>query len=90
LAARYGGEEFVCLLPETTLDGAVEVAQRLCECVEALGMPHEDSAAADHVTVSLGVAACYPADGGSAHELLAAADAKLYEAKHEGRNRALS
>lgn len=90
LAARYGGEEFVCILPETSLDGAMEVAQRVCECVSAQGIPHSQSSAADHVTVSLGVAACYPADGGSALELLAAADARLYDAKHGGRNRALS
>jgi len=90
LAARYGGEEFVCILPETTLEGAMEVAQRICESVAALGIPHSHSSASDCVTVSLGVAACHPSEGGTPHELLAAADAKLYEAKSGGRNRAIS
>ncbi|HNX94279.1 MAG TPA: diguanylate cyclase [Holophaga sp.] len=86
LAARYGGEEFVCLLPETDLPGALEVAVRIQECVLASQIPHAHSSAAPVVTVSLGVASTRPIEGGSAAELLVAADLKLYQAKERGRN----
>ena len=85
-AARYGGEEFVLLLPATDEQQAEELAQRIRATVEELEIPH-----ADHgpgvVTASLGVAACIPGAGASPDGLVARADAALYRAKAQGRNR---
>jgi diguanylate cyclase (GGDEF)-like protein len=87
IAARYGGEEFILLLPETTLQGAKLVAQRLRYSVEqakfrtsARNLPEE------HVTISIGVAV-FPDEARFKRELLEAADAALYQAKANGRNR---
>ena len=86
--ARYGGEEFIALLPETGLEGACELARRMGEAVAALGIPHDHSGAADHVTVSLGMATTYPSDATAPDALCRAADDYLYEAKQRGRNQA--
>jgi diguanylate cyclase (GGDEF)-like protein len=88
LVARYGGEEFVCLLPDTALAGALDLARQLGADVAALGLPHARSDVADVVTISLGV--CTKADGavGSASALLREADAQLYIAKSRGRHQA--
>lgn len=56
VAARYGGEEFAILLPHTETVEARRLAARVCEGVRQLGAPHAASAAANHVTVSIGVA----------------------------------
>jgi diguanylate cyclase (GGDEF)-like protein len=58
LVARYGGEEFVILLPGTASEGAEHMAQAVLDVVEGLKIVHEASLAAQHVTVSVGVA-CY-------------------------------
>jgi len=86
LAARYGGEEFVVLLPETDLEGAAGVAERLRKRVEGLGLAHVGSPN-EIVTASFGVAVSLPGNGASPDALIAAADLALYEAKHSGRNR---
>jgi diguanylate cyclase (GGDEF)-like protein len=87
MAARYGGEEFACLLPETNLPGALEIARKLGDAVQALGIAHADSTVAAVVTVSLGVCSTSGSTAGSAEALLRGADAQLYLAKAEGRNR---
>ncbi|NDY43219.1 diguanylate cyclase [Dissulfurirhabdus thermomarina] len=87
LAARYGGEEFAAILPETGIDGARKRAEAIRAAVEALGIPHEASPVADHVTVSLGAAAAAPGKGGGPEDLIQQADAGLYAAKEGGRNR---
>jgi len=84
--ARYGGEEFAAILPATTLAGGIAAAERIRNAVTALAIPHPVGKAG-RLTVSIGVAAAEPARGGSAHELLAAADRELYRAKAEGRDR---
>ncbi len=87
--ARYGGEEFVMILPETTESGAVYVAQRLRRAVEQAkffaGSPHE----IQHLTISIGVAV-YDTDAQFKRDLIEFADAALYAAKHNGRNRVVS
>ena len=55
--ARYGGEEFALLLPETDTDGALTVAGRLRQAVDALAIPHESSLFDGRLTVSMGIAA---------------------------------
>lgn len=87
LAARYGGEEFVVVMPDTPLEGAMEVADSLRVGIEGLGVPHKRSSAATCVTVSIGVA-CTIADPVLTSEaLLQKADERLYRAKKVGRNR---
>lgn len=85
--ARFGGEEFAIVLPQTPLEGAGSVAEKVrAECA---GTPFQATVGLLNVTVSLGVAALLPAiDVKSAMtELLFRADAALYESKREGRNR---
>jgi diguanylate cyclase (GGDEF)-like protein len=87
LAARYGGEEFVCLLPETAIDAGADLAERVRAAIAALAIPHRGSRAGPVVTASFGVAS----DTCTAHTdgkgVLLRADACLYRAKRDGRNR---
>lgn len=84
ICARYGGEEFVSLLPNTSLEGAVEIADKIRKRVEALTIYYEDQLL--QVTASFGVAcACSQGDLGAA--LVKAADDNMYQAKRNGRNR---
>ena len=84
--ARYGGEEIVMLLPETDEAGANLLAERVCAAVRALGIEHAGNEGGV-VTVSAGVAAILPGEGGdSASGLVRAADRALYAAKSAGRN----
>lgn len=87
LAVRYGGEEFVILLPNTPLDGALRVANKVLSSVDALNMPHAASTTEPYVTVSVGVASTKPDAALRALDLLEAADNALYEAKEGGRHR---
>jgi diguanylate cyclase (GGDEF)-like protein len=83
VVARYGGEEFCLILVETRVDEGARLCDRLRELVQA----HDWSAIRPGlaVTVSMGVAGLHEADAPDA--LLAAADLRLYAAKHAGRNR---
>ena len=87
LLARYGGEEFVVILPNTSTQGAHKLALGICETVSSLNIPHAASTAADHVTVSIGVASILPDRQSSFSQVVAAADRALYAAKHQGRNK---
>ncbi|WP_018881123.1 MULTISPECIES: diguanylate cyclase [unclassified Thioalkalivibrio] len=86
LVARYGGEEFACILPDTTLEGARAVGERVRREVEALQLEHPDNVTAT-VTVSLGVSTVSGARSTTPEALLGEADRLLYCAKREGRNR---
>jgi two-component system chemotaxis family response regulator WspR len=86
LVARYGGEEFVLVLPDTTDEGACAIADKLLKTVRNLKIPHQNSEAADHVTLSIGVATLCPAEGSQPKEIVEAADQMLYRAKDRGRN----
>jgi diguanylate cyclase (GGDEF)-like protein/PAS domain S-box-containing protein len=81
---RLGGEEFVIVLADTPASGARVFAERLCEAVAAQALVTGDGEL--RYTVSIGVAPFADADAGT-HALLARADAALYRAKQNGRNR---
>jgi diguanylate cyclase (GGDEF)-like protein len=86
---RYGGEEFLLVLPETDMDGAVAVAEKVRDLVAqaAVTADNDDEAS---VTLSVGLATLAgPAENGphTPRDLIAAADRALYRAKHAGRNR---
>lgn len=84
---RYGGEEITLILPETDIEAAARVAERLRSTVEA--QPFEvNSGAPLHITVSIGIAS-WPLHADVAEALVAAADKALYAAKNAGRNRVM-
>jgi diguanylate cyclase (GGDEF)-like protein len=85
--ARYGGEEFVLILPETTKDGALHVAESIRKKVYDHPFPGRETQPLGRITISLGVAA-FPHDGADGSSLIERADKALYEAKKAGRNRA--
>jgi len=84
-AGRYGGEEFCLLLPNTASIPAIEVGEMVRAAVRNLAMPHATSSH-QQVTVSVGVAAVRPNDRMRPGDLIEAADAALYAAKHRGRD----
>jgi len=84
-AARYGGEEFCLLLPNTDSGRAIEIGEQVRAAIESLAMPHATSTY-QAVTVSIGVACAEPSDTQRPADLIEAADAALYAAKHRGRN----
>ncbi|MCZ2112867.1 MAG: diguanylate cyclase [Anaerolineae bacterium] len=86
LAARYGGEEFAVILPNTNLDGAAIVVERIRAAVAGLALHHPESHVGDCVTVSIGVASTIPSLTSSPESLLTLADKRLYKAKVNGRN----
>lgn len=87
VVARIGGEEFALILPSTDEPGGAQAAERVRAAVAASPFALQDGALA--VTVSAGVAT-WPVNGTTVRELLASADAALYEAKEAGRNRVVS
>jgi two-component system cell cycle response regulator len=86
-AARYGGEEFAIILPETELDGASVVADRIREAIASLKIPLFGDEQPETVTVSVGVSEVVPGLTSSSEDLVKQADRALYEAKEAGRNR---
>jgi diguanylate cyclase (GGDEF)-like protein len=84
-AGRYGGEEFCLLLPNTDASRALQIGERVREAVCSLAMPHITSVH-QRVTVSIGVASARPDGTEQPGDLVEAADAALYAAKHRGRN----
>lgn len=91
LVARYGGEEFVVILPETGQESALQIAERLRERIEKLGLPHAYSEAESVITISVGVATQTKIpENLLPHILSDAADHALYMAKEGGRNRVCS
>jgi diguanylate cyclase (GGDEF)-like protein len=88
VAARYGGEEFVAILPETPLDEAMVVADRIRAAIQQHTFANKLQTL--KVTISMGVAT-YPAPGlDTVDDIIRVADEALYRAKAEGRNRVLT
>jgi diguanylate cyclase (GGDEF)-like protein/putative nucleotidyltransferase with HDIG domain len=84
--ARFGGEEFAVLLPDTTHDGALEIAERFRAAVATARFSSGTADTELQATVSIGVAS-YPEHGTSAVQLIHQADVAVYRAKLQGRNR---
>ncbi len=86
--ARFGGEEFSILLPETSPEEAMEIAERIRRAVAQRTFDVETSSEPIRATVSIGVAS-FPRDGSDGNELIHQADLAVYRAKLQGRNRVL-
>lgn len=86
--ARYGGEEFVIILPDTSLEAALDITTRLQSQVNRLVLEHSQSSISSHVTLSLGIASGMPSPALNREAVLKCADQALYEAKERGRDRA--
>jgi diguanylate cyclase (GGDEF)-like protein len=84
VVARWGGDEFTLLLPKTGLTGALQLAEKIRGAVA--NAPFRVETGSLDITISVGVAA-YPEHGSSGKDLVAAADAAMYQAKARGRNR---
>lgn len=86
VAARYGGEEFIIILPETSKEGALEVAERIHYNLKVMNIPHEYPRPDSRLTVSIGIATLIPESGKNSKVLQLLADRELYKAKANGRN----
>lgn len=87
VVARYGGEEFVVILPNTSLRGAMQVAESIRSKVKSRAIVHEGSLVSKFVTLSFGVAGVVPLPKTTPDRLITEADQALYKAKVEGRDR---
>jgi two-component system cell cycle response regulator len=87
LACRYGGEEFVVAMPDTDVDFAYAIAERLRKSVETTPFEISRAPGALNVTISIGIAVSMSDD--NSEKLLHRADQALYRAKREGRNRVI-
>lgn len=87
LVARYGGEEFAVILPNTTPEGAIQVATQIQATVANLNICHDRSQVSPLVTLSIGCVTVVPTSESTPENLIAAADQALYCAKVGGRNR---
>jgi diguanylate cyclase (GGDEF)-like protein/PAS domain S-box-containing protein len=85
LVARFGGEEFAVILPNTGSEGALQVANQICEGLRSRNLPHSSNPLG-FLTISVGCAAMVPSLGQHAVNLIELADEALYEAKRRGRN----
>ncbi|MDT5123344.1 MAG: hypothetical protein QOC96_2826 [Acidobacteriota bacterium] len=86
VASRYGGEEFCILLPQTTLEEAAAIAERIKRRVLRMRFPHGKTQPLGAVTVSIGISAFHPGVE-TPEAMIEYADRALYLAKHHGKNR---
>lgn len=96
LSARYGGEEFAMILPATSTEDGLALGEKLCDRILQAHIPHASSPTGSWVTISIGVATSIISPQSAAvgkpipaETIIAAADQALYQAKQQGRNRAV-
>ena len=87
LLARYGGEEFAAILPNTTLEGANDLAEEVRLHIHEAKIHHDTSPVSNFVTISCGISSVIPNESTNSQILLGVADKALYDAKEQGRNR---
>ncbi len=87
--SRYGGEEFTIILPQTRKEDAWIIADRLCKGIKEKGQQIKQSGEGGHLAVSVGLAT-FPDDAASMEDLIRNADRALYQAKLQGKNRAIA
>lgn len=87
LLARYGGEEFAAILPDVNLEDARQIAETLRTAIESMDITNAESPNGGKLTISVGVATCYPTASLLMEQLVDTADQALYAAKQAGRNR---
>ena len=87
IAARFGGEEFVVLLPDTKIEGARFIAEKIMKDLFDINLPNESSDISDRVTVSIGLNTVVPDENNSPYKMINLSDIALYRAKSKGRNR---
>ncbi len=87
LVARYGGEEFTVILPNTPVEGAMQIAGLIQQNLQTLKIVHPDSVVNEYITLSIGVTSTVPTPQDTPEKLINMADNALYEAKREGKNR---
>jgi diguanylate cyclase (GGDEF)-like protein len=85
--ARYGGEEFVLVLPETDEQSAAKIAERCRSLIFKQQIPHEKSPIGQLLTISMGVGTTIPTASDEPLSFVEMVDKRLYQAKHQGRNR---
>ena len=90
IVVRLGGEEFLVVLLDAGEEDAVRLAEAMRAMLQAVGIEHQASSVAEVVTVSIGVAITHSGDPVSLDDIIATADAGLYDCKEAGRNRVLS
>ncbi|ARN74627.1 diguanylate cyclase domain-containing protein [Oceanicoccus sagamiensis] len=86
LAARYGGEEFAVLLPNTEIEGAEIIAQRIHSLIKEKAIPHQLSTVSEELTMCVGIGISRNHSEIGKDELIEQADKALYLAKAAGRN----
>lgn len=86
VASRYGGEEFACILPQTDNLGALQIAERIRQAVQALRITHPASHSNPWLGVSIGAKSIVPGAQQSLRHFMDEADQCLYMAKKSGRN----
>lgn len=86
MPARYGGDEFVVILPETDAQGAIQLACRICQKMQKVGLTQAPDALHKMVTLSIGCATLTPTTDNDIKQLFSLADEGLFKAKEKGRN----
>lgn len=87
MLARYGGEEFVLIMPETNMEGATQVAEKIRQTIEKIEFLYKEETV--RVTVSIGVS-CIKEGDKSSKDLFERADMAVYKAKENGRNQVMT